>query len=327
MQVSPEGDVYSAREIALAAGVAEADVVALVGRRAHVPYREALRIGRTLASRGGAMFLTAVSPSRATGVPLVLSSTLHLGLVAAVALVTSWMSVPTATALSAEDRAESPRMVFLAIAGPGGGGGGGGLLQRAPVPKALSAGHQAIGSPIPSSTPPRVTPAPLDAEPLPVVVAPIVVAPSDSRNQIGLLVDATLDSESRGSGRGGGAGAGTGTGLGEGDGNGVGPGSGGGVGGGRYRPGSGIEPPRVLHEVKAAYPEDARRRAIAGDVVLEIVVRRDGSVGDVRIVQGLAGGLSERAVQAVRQWQFEPARRLGVPVDVMVEVAVEFKLR
>jgi protein TonB len=57
------------------------------------------------------------------------------------------------------------------------------------------------------------------------------------------------------------------------------------------------------------------------------VVRRDGSVGDVRVLQGLAGGLNERAMQAVRQWRFTPARRLGTPVDVIVEVAVEFRLR
>ena len=67
------------------------------------------------------------------------------------------------------------------------------------------------------------------------------------------------------------------TGVGEGDGAGIGPGSGGGTGGGPYRPGSGIEPPRLLQEVKADYTEEARRAGITGDVVLEIVVRRDGA--------------------------------------------------
>jgi outer membrane biosynthesis protein TonB len=37
--------------------------------------------------------------------------------------------------------------------------------------------------------------------------------------------------------------------------------------------------------------------------------------------------LNDRAIQAVRQWKFTPAQRLGTPVDVLVEVAVEFKLR
>jgi periplasmic protein TonB len=47
----------------------------------------------------------------------------------------------------------------------------------------------------------------------------------------------------------------------------------------------------------------------------------------VKILKGLPSGLNDRAVQAVRQWRFTPANRQGVPVDVIVEVSVEFKLR
>jgi TonB family protein len=79
--------------------------------------------------------------------------------------------------------------------------------------------------------------------------------------------------------------------------------------------------------VKPDYTEEARRRGLSGEVVLEIVVRSDGRVGAVKVLQGLGSGLDERAVNAVRQWKFTPARRQGTPVDVMVEVAVEFRLR
>jgi TonB family protein len=100
------------------------------------------------------------------------------------------------------------------------------------------------------------------------------------------------------------------------------------TGGGPYRPGSGITPPAILHEVKPDYTEDGRRRNVEGDVVLEIVVRSDGTVGsNVKLLQGLGAGLDQRAVEAVRQWRFSPARRYGTPVDVIVEVAMEFKLR
>ena len=61
--------------------------------------------------------------------------------------------------------------------------------------------------------------------------------------------------------------------------------------------------------------------------MLEIVVRADGSVGAVKLLQGLGAGLDQRAIDAVRQWRFNPAQRYGTPVDVIVEVAVEFKLR
>ena len=353
-------DLYSPSEIARAAGVPEAEVIAALGGVSRfVGHSDAVRLGRQLARAAAvprvqdapvatgsavpyaslfALFSNAVPSRRSTGVPLALSSTLHAGLIAfAVFLATFNLSSRAAT-LKTDDRpAEPMRLVFLATPGPGGGGGGGGLLQKAPPPKALREGRRAISSPLPVRrepkpiepvpAPPEPKPEPLKAEPLPTVVAPMITAPADPRSRIGVLEETPVVAESHGPGKGGGAGSGAGTGLGQGDGTGVGPGSGGGTGGGPYRPGSGIEPPRLLREVKADYTEDARQRSISGAVVLEIVGRRDGSVGDIRILQGLAGGLNDRAVQAVRQWRFSPAHRQGAAVDVIVEVAVEFKLR
>lgn len=352
MRSASAHDLYSPLEIAQAAGVPEADVLAALGHaRGLVPHAEAVRLGRMLVQRaaGGprrtapgslfSLFSDAAPARRPTGVPLALSSTLHAGLIAVAVFIATFNLAPRAASLRPDDRpADLMRLVFVATPGPGGGGGGGGLLQKAPPPRALREGHSKISSPIPERrepkplrpvpAPPEPIPAPLlEAEPLPAVIAPIVTAPADTRNRAGVLQQTTVENDSHGPGTGGGAGTGTGTGLGPGDGSGIGPGSGGGTGGGPYRPGSGIEPPRLLREVKADYTEDARQRGVSGDVVLEIVVRRDGSVGDVKVLQGLAGGLNDRAVQAVRQWRFTPAHRQGAPVDVIVEVVVEFKLR
>jgi protein TonB len=79
--------------------------------------------------------------------------------------------------------------------------------------------------------------------------------------------------------------------------------------------------------VKADYSDEARRANIEGEVTLEIVVKSNGTVGDVKVLRGLRNGLNERAIDAVRQWRFAPARMKGVPVDVVVEVGVEFRLR
>jgi TonB family protein len=186
--------------------------------------------------------------------------------------------------------------------------------------------------------PPKPTPAVAPIEPKPIerapeplpsrtLVAPVVETAANTRDREGVIERARGESDSQGSGIGGGAGTGQGTGNGEGLGSGIGDGSGGGTGGGPFRPGSGVEPPRLLREVKADYTEDARRRGITGDVELEIVIRRDGSVGEVTVLKGLGAGLDQRAVAAVRQWRFSPARRKGEAVDVIVEVAVEFTLR
>jgi TonB family protein len=253
-----------------------------------------------------------------------------------------------------EQQPDKPaRLVFLATKGPGGGGGGGGLRMPTPPRRAELKGPSTLRSPVPPPrrvttrkpdpkverplTPP-VRPAPVPKpveppppppptpEPMPQVVAPVVASAADPRDQAGVL-ESRSASTSQGPGSGGGAGTGQGTGMGEGDGSGIGPGSGGGTGGGPYRPGSGITPPGLLREVKPEYTQEARRRGTEGDVVLEIVVRRDGNVGEVKVMQGLGSGLDQRAADAVRQWRFSPARRHGTPVDVMVEVAVEFKLR
>lgn len=346
-------DAYSAREIALAAGVAEAQVRALMGAGSrHVGRDEAVRIGRVAVlqarrsaerpvSRAGLFTIfSEAPPTIGSRRVFALSSTVHATVLVSCLFMAAFNLAPRAASLKLDEPPADPmRLVFLMTPGPGGGGGGGGLVQKAPPPKALREGRQRLTSPLPIRREPKPIvpvpeppkplppPPPLAAEPLPAVVAPIITAPADTRNRVGVLQETAAQNDSHGPGKGGGAGTGTGTGLGEGDGSGVGPGSGGGTGGGPYRPGSGIEPPRLLREVRADYTEDARQRGLSGDVVLEIVVRRDGSVGDVKILRGLGSGLNDRAVQAVRQWRFAPARRLGTPVDVVVEVAVEFKIR
>jgi outer membrane biosynthesis protein TonB len=47
----------------------------------------------------------------------------------------------------------------------------------------------------------------------------------------------------------------------------------------------------------------------------------------VHLLRGLGAGLDQRAIDAVKKWRFAPARRFGTPVDVIVEVAVEFRIR
>jgi protein TonB len=342
-----ETQVYLPREIARAAGVAEDEVVAaLGGREDFVGHDEAVAVARTLraagrhlAARAGAaqpdaLFAGVSTPARLRGsrIPFAVSSTLHVGVLSIAVLVTTFGVAPTAMTPVEPSAHEPVHLVFLNVPGPGGGGGGGGRREPRPAPKAQRAGRAPISSPVPerevpAPVVPEPAPPPLVAETFPTVVAPVIAAPADTRDLSGVLEEVPPQAPSHGSGSQGGSGTGAGTGVGPGDGSGIGPGSGGGTGGGPYRPGSGITPPRLLREVKATYTEDARRASITGDVILEIVVRRDGTVGDISVRRGLGAGLNERATEAVRQWRFSPATRQGVPVDVVVEVAVEFSLR
>jgi len=55
-------------------------------------------------------------------------------------------------------------------------------------------------------------------------------------------------------------------------------------------------------------------------------VRPEGRTRDIRGQQSLGMGLDERAIEAIRQWKFEPSRQDGIPVAVQVDVEVNFRL-
>ena len=350
-------DVYSPSELARAAGVPARHIRDLIARGdidavdgVFIGRREAVRVGRLLAAGASditqdgpyasatpLLFFSQAYSQRSTGLPILASTSVHAAIMASVVFL-STVGLTSSQAEPPSERVIEPiRLVYLNLPGPGGGGGGGGLRQPAPAPRAERNGKSPIASPLPARTMPQpmasvpepVDPEPdvLEHEPLPPIVAPIVTAPSDLRDRIGVLEKTRAANDSRGPDSDDGVGSGAGTGLGSGDGPGVGMGTGGGTGGGPYRPGSGIQPPRLLSEVKPDYTEAARQGNFEGNVLLEIIVRRNGSVGDVRILRSLDAGLDERAVWAVRQWQFAPARRLGEPVEVVVQVSVDFKLR
>ena len=162
----------------------------------------------------------------------------------------------------------------------------------------------------------------------PAVVLDAIPLAAGAFNHVGLPEGGVPYGNSTGPGSGGGIGTGMGTGLGSGRGSGVGPGSGGGFGGGAYRPGTGVTAPRLISQVKPRYTTDALERKIQGSVWLEIVVTREGRASDVRVTRSLdPHGLDEEAIVAVRQWCFEPGRLAGVPVDVLVSVAMDFSIR
>jgi len=114
--------------------------------------------------------------------------------------------------------------------------------------------------------------------------------------------------------------------VGSGRGPGVGPGQGGGIGGGIYRVGGGVSAPRTLFSPDPEYSEEARRAKFQGTVVLWLIVGADGTPRDMRVVRSVGMGLDEKALDAVRTWRFEPARKDGQPVAVQINVEVSFRL-
>ncbi len=202
-----------------------------------------------------------------------------------------------------------------------GGGGGGGDRDKLAAPKGALP-KQAREQFTPPAVVIRNNDPKLPVEPS-VVAPPIMTA---NMNNLGDPLSNVLGPPSNGTGSGGGIGSGSGGGVGSGRGPGVGPGWGGGVGGGPYRVGGGVSAPRILYAPDPDYSEEARKAKYQGTVVLWVVVGPDGRPRDIRVQRSLGLGLDEKAMEAVKTWKFEPARKDGQPVAVQINVEVNFRL-
>ncbi len=216
-----------------------------------------------------------------------------------------------------------PPMAPSKTAAGGGGGGGDRDKLQAPKGKLPKLSMEQI-------TPPMVVvrnPNPkLAVEPTVVVPPEIKMAQVNIPSLGDPMSHLPSGPPSNGTGSGGGIGSGNGGGVGSGEGPGVGPGHGGGVGGGAFRVGGGVSAPRPIYSPDPEYSEEARKAKFQGTCVLWLVVGPDGRPRDIKIARTLGLGLDEKAIEAVKNWKFEPAMKDGKPVAVMINVEVSFRL-
>ncbi len=92
------------------------------------------------------------------------------------------------------------------------------------------------------------------------------------------------------------------------------------------RIGGSVTAPRVTYAPDPEYSEQARKAGYQGTCVLWLVVGPDGKPRDIKVAHTLGMGLDEKAIEAVRRWRFEPARKNGNPVAVQINVEVAFRL-
>jgi periplasmic protein TonB len=206
-----------------------------------------------------------------------------------------------------------------------GGGGGGGDRDKLMAPKGKLP-KQSMEQFTPPAVVVRNENPKLPVEPTVVVPPQIKLAMNNMPTMGDPLSTLPAGPPSNGTGSGGGIGSGSGGGVGSGTGPGVGPGRGGGIGGGVFRVGGGVSAPRPVSTPDPEYSEEARKAKYQGTCVLWLVVGPDGRPRDIKIARSLGLGLDEKAIEAVRQWRFEPAMKDGKPVAVQINVEVSFRL-
>ena len=106
----------------------------------------------------------------------------------------------------------------------------------------------------------------------------------------------------------------------------MGAGTGGGYGGGLRKIGGGVSSPELIYKVDPEFSEEARKAKFMGIVLVNLIVDQNGNPQNVHVLRGVGMGLDEKAVEAVKQYKFKPAREGGKPVAVELNVEVNFQI-
>ena len=87
-----------------------------------------------------------------------------------------------------------------------------------------------------------------------------------------------------------------------------------------------IRPPIAIDKTPARYTPRAKQEGVEGVVLMKTTIDEHGTVSEVKVLEGLPHGLSEAAVEAIKQWRFEPASNEGRPIAVTYHLTLEFRL-
>lgn len=200
--------------------------------------------------------------------------------------------------------------------------------------KALAQPAQLAGGAPPEPAAPEPEPVPVRPEPTPILVPipdPTPMDPEPIRREDlretpqvvrEMVADLNIGDISAPPGVRGRGQAGSGTGPATGTGPGAGSGS------GPYEVGGVDTNPVPIVQTIPSYTDQAIKAKVQGVVLLQAIIRRDGSVTDLRVLRGLGYGLEEKAIQEIASnWKFRPGTLDGRPVDVLATIEVTFNLR
>ncbi len=93
-----------------------------------------------------------------------------------------------------------------------------------------------------------------------------------------------------------------------------------------YKVGGDVKAPKLIHQVEPQYSEAARDAHIEGTVVLSVIIGTEGKASGFDVLKSLHPDLDRNAIEAVRQWLFEPGTKNGKPVMVSAKIEINFRL-
>jgi TonB family protein len=92
------------------------------------------------------------------------------------------------------------------------------------------------------------------------------------------------------------------------------------------RIGGGVTSPKLVYKVDPQFSEQARKEKFSGIVLINLIVDTNGLPQNVHVLRGVGMGLDEKALEAVKQYIFQPAMENGKPVPVELNVEVNYQI-
>jgi TonB family protein len=93
-----------------------------------------------------------------------------------------------------------------------------------------------------------------------------------------------------------------------------------------YTPGGDVKAPKVVHYVEPSFSNASKEAFVDGVVRLKTTVTPEGLPSDIEVTRGLNAEEDRTAVEAVKQWRFQPGTKAGEAVHVRVSIEIAFHL-
>jgi TonB family protein len=93
-----------------------------------------------------------------------------------------------------------------------------------------------------------------------------------------------------------------------------------------FRTGKGITPPKHISGSQPDFSDEARLARYSGRTILGVVIDQAGNAQNVWIISPSGYGLTQRAIEAISAWKFQPATKDGKPVAIQVEIVTDFNV-
>jgi len=82
----------------------------------------------------------------------------------------------------------------------------------------------------------------------------------------------------------------------------------------------------LIRKVQPVYPAAAKAARVQGTVLLQVVILKDGTMGEITVAESPSSDLSQASLEAVRQWRYRPTLLNGQPIEVLTYVIINFTL-